>query len=203
MNIIQKSNKTHHLPLILASTSPFRKALLSKLDIAFTTASPDIDEQAFNNESPEQLVYRLAQSKAEAVASQFPDSLIIGSDQVAVLDGNILGKPGDFDHAFIQLSNASGKTVKFLTGLTLLNSHTHHKQTSVETFSVTFRNLSETQIKNYLYKEKPYNCAGSFKSENLGMVLFSKMHGNDPNTLIGLPLIKLVDMLKNEGVEII
>jgi len=187
--------------LVLASTSPFRKEILNKLGIAFETAAPDIDESAIDNEMPEQLVRRLAELKAKAVAEIYPKHLIIGSDQVAIIDGKILGKPHNHERAVEQLSNASGKTVRFLTGLCLYNSATGISQTETVPFDVVFRELSASQIENYLLAEKPYNCAGSFKSEALGITLFEKLLGDDPNTLIGLPLIRLVAMLENENIQ--
>ena len=190
------------MKLVLASTSPFRKELLQRLDIPFDTASPDIDESAQPGETPEQLVARLSEQKAKAVAEQFPDALVIGSDQVATLDDNIIGKPGNHENAVKQLKNASGRNVVFFTGLCLLNTRTGNTQIEVAPFSVTFRNLSEQKIDSYLKKEQPYNCAGSFKSEGLGIILFDKMEGDDPNSLIGLPLIHLVSMLKNEGINV-
>ena len=186
--------------LVLASTSPFRKAILEKLGLEFDTSSPDVDETPLENESPEQLVERLSILKAQAVSKKFPDSLIIGGDQVAVIDNKILGKPGNHDNAVIQLKNASGKRVTFLTGLCLLNSTTGNYQVEVVPFHVVFRDLTDLQIENYLIKEQPYNCAGSFKSEALGICLFEKLEGDDPNTLIGLPLIRLTRMLETEGV---
>ncbi len=189
--------------LVLASTSPFRKALLEKLQLEFTTDSPDIDESRLDGESPEQLVARLAEQKAMAVAQRHPDSLIIGSDQVAVNDGQILGKPGSHDKAVAQLASASGKRVTFLTGLCLYNSATGDSQVEVAPFGVVFRELDKTQIENYLRAEQPYNCAGSFKSEAMGIALFERLEGEDPNTLIGLPLIRLVRMLEAEGVRVI
>lgn len=190
-------------PLVLASTSPFRKALLEKLGIPFATASPAVDETPARDETPEQLVNRLAVAKAQAVAGQFPNALIIGSDQVAVIEGQILGKPGSHDKAVQQLRQASGKTVTFLTGLCLYNSRTDHTQRDVIPFKVHFRSLSDAQIENYLQREQPYNCAGSFKSEGLGITLFEKLEGDDPNSLIGLPLITLVKMLERENVQVI
>lgn len=189
--------------LILASTSPFRKAVLEKLGIPFSTESPDIDETSLENETPEQLVKRLSVAKAQAVAEKLNEGLVIGSDQVAVIDGHILGKPGDHANAVKQLQFASGKTVTFLTGLCLYNAATKQHQVEVVPFNVVFRNLTEQQINNYLDKEQPYNCAGSFKSEALGITLFEKLEGEDPNTLIGLPLIRLVRMLENEGMAVI
>ena len=189
--------------LVLASTSPYRRELLERLGIPFETASPNIDETASPNETPEQLVERLAESKARAVAYDFPDTLIIGSDQVAVLDKKILGKPGNHQDAVQQLSNARGKKVLFLTGLCLFNTTTGNVQTSVDRFSVEFRELTASQIENYLQREKPYDCAGSFKSEGLGLSLFKKMEGDDPNALIGLPLITLINMMLVEGVDVL
>jgi MAF protein len=189
--------------LVLASTSPFRKQLLQKLGLDFVTDSPEIDESRLEGESPEQLVARLAEEKARAVAARQPESLIIGSDQVAVIDGEILGKPGSHDRAVAQLKAASGRRVTFLTALCLYNSTTGDSQLEVVPFGVVFRALSDTQIENYLKAEEPYNCAGSFKSEALGIALFEKLEGEDPNTLIGLPLIRLVRMLEAEGVRVI
>jgi len=191
------------MKLVLASTSPFRKELLQRLDIPFDTASPDIDESAQSGETPEQLVTRLSEQKARAVAKQFPEALVIGSDQVATLDGNIIGKPGNHDNAVKQLKNASGRKVVFYTGLCLLNTKTGIVQIEVVPFNVTFRKLTDQQINNYLRKEQPYSCAGSFKSEGLGIALFEKLEGDDPNALIGLPLIRLTYMLNKEDINII
>ncbi|WP_455198921.1 Maf family protein [Kaarinaea lacus] len=189
--------------LVLASTSPYRRELLQRLGLSFETISPNIDETASPDETPEQLVKRLAESKARAVAFDYPDSLIIGSDQVAVLNGDILGKPGNHENALEQLGNASGQEVIFLTGLCLLNTGSGNCQLAVEEFSVVFRKLSQEQIENYLQREKPYDCAGSFKSEGLGIALFEKMQGNDPNALIGLPMITLISMLFAEGLDVL
>lgn len=189
--------------LVLASTSPYRKALLEKLQVEFTTASPDIDESALPGESPEQLVARLAEAKAKAIADQFSHALIIGSDQVAVVDGKIAGKPGNHANAVAQLKRATGKRVIFLTGLCVYNTASQRSQVDVVPFSVIFRQLTETQIEHYLQREQPYNCAGSFKSEGLGIALFERLEGDDPNTLIGLPLIRLIRMLESEGFPIL
>jgi MAF protein len=187
--------------LILASSSIYRRQLLAKLGLAFDYISPNIDESPNSKESPQALVERLAQQKALAIAKDHPKHLIIGSDQVACLEQVILTKPGNFENAYRQLKHCSGKTVNFYTGLSLINSVNGNKQTATETFTVTFRQLSDTDIKNYLHREQPYDCAGSFKVEGLGICLFEKLSGNDPNSLIGLPLIKLIDMLHNEGVN--
>lgn len=193
----------NHLPsLVLGSTSPFRKTLLEKLGIPFTTASPNIDEQVIADENAQQLVSRLAEEKAKAVAATHPNALIIGSDQVATINGLIVGKPGNRAKAIEQLMQASGKKITFHTGLCLYNSHTQHSQLCCEPFHVYFRPLERVQIERYLDIEQPYNCAGSFKSEGLGIALFQKLEGDDPNSLIGLPLIRLIDMLANEGLSV-
>ena len=196
------------MSLILASSSPFRKELLTKLGLDFSTHAPDIDESRKDGETPEQLVYRLAEEKAAEVAKT-QSGLIIASDQVATLgsgtqvDDKILTKPHTHENAIEQLQQSSGNTVTFVTSLTLLNTNTGNIQTVIENFKVIFRVLSDEQIDNYLKKEQPYNCAGSFKSEALGISLFERLEGNDPNTLIGLPLIQLIKMLEHEGVDIL
>lgn len=194
---------SHSLPLVLGSTSPFRRKILKKLNLHFETAAPDIDESAKNNENPQQWVLRLAQEKAKAVAAQFPRHLIIGSDQLAVVNDVVLGKPGDHEIAVRQLQQTSAQTVHFYTGLCLYNSMTGNLQSEVVPFDVVFRELSTQQINHYLKAEQPYQCAGSFKSEGLGIALFERLIGDDPNTLIGLPLIRLIRMLENEGVEVL
>ncbi|MBS1202894.1 MAG: septum formation inhibitor Maf, partial [Chromatiaceae bacterium] len=175
-------------PLVLASTSPFRRALLERLGLPFTTAAPEVDETRRPEEPPQVLVLRLAESKARAVAPEHPGALIIGSDQVACIDGQVIGKPGGRDAAIAQLQRASGKTLMFHTGLCLLNSATGRAQTLVEPFQVHFRPLTLERINGYLDREQPYNCAGSFKSEGLGIALFERLEGEDPSALIGLPL---------------
>ncbi|WP_456378658.1 Maf family protein [Thiolapillus sp.] len=190
------------LELVLGSTSPFRKELLEKLGLPFSTAAPDIDESPLPDEAPHSLVQRLAREKAEAVAQQYPQALIIGSDQVACLDGQILGKPGNRENAIAQLGAMSGKSVRFHTGLCLYNSKSGNTQVLCEDFLVHFRNIGSDQIERYVAAERPFNCAGSFKSEGLGITLFRKLEGDDPNTLIGLPLIRLVDMLAQEGIKL-
>ena len=190
------------LPLILGSTSPFRAEILQKLCVSFDTAAPDIDESSQDNETPTQLVERLSICKAKKVAEAHPAALIVGSDQVACVEQQILGKPHTYEKAVEQLRFLSGKTVSFHTGLCLFNSETGNTQSTVEVFKVHFRTLSDDQIERYLQNEQPYNCAGSFKSEALGISLFKKLEGDDPNTLIGLPLIRLVEFLSNEGLQI-
>lgn len=192
------------LPLVLASSSPWRKQLLDRLQLPFSCDSPDVDETPLDEETPEALVSRLAERKARAVAEKHPDALIIGSDQVAVSPaGEILGKPGGVENAVAQLMACSAHRVTFLTGLCLLNSRTGRTQLTTEAFHVHFRTLSESQVRGYIDKEQPLQCAGSFKSEGLGIALFSRMEGEDPNTLIGLPLIRLVAFLENEGVSVL
>ena len=189
--------------IVLGSSSPFRKALLEKLDLSFDCDSPDIDETPLKGEHPKDMVARLAKAKAEAIAERHPQSIIIASDQCATLDGEIIGKPGDHENAVKQLQNASGRTVTFYTSLCVFNAGTNQYEETVEPFYVYFRDLEEQQIENYLKKEEPYNCAGSFKSEGLGIALFERLEGNDPNTLIGLPLIQLIKMLERFHVEVI
>jgi septum formation protein len=196
-------SKEQQRQLVLASTSPFRRELLAKLALPFETADPSIDETSLENETPEELVTRLAHAKAKAVAGHFEDALIIGSDQVAVIDGQILGKPGNHDRATQQLKAAAGRLVTFYTGLCVLDTATGRSEALCEPFSVHFRQLTDRQIDHYLIKEEPYNCAGSFKSEGLGIALFRKLEGDDPNTLVGLPLIRLVELLEKSGIEVL
>lgn len=187
--------------LLLASSSPYRRELLAKLQLAFDWDSPDIDENPNIGELPEHLVLRLASAKAITLASKYPEHLIIGSDQVAVFDHKIIGKPGNHETAFTQLKTFSGNRIIFYTGLCLFNPKTKTSYTQVETYAVHFRHLTDNQIDDYLQREKPYDCAGSFKSEGLGISLFQSMEGRDPNSLIGLPLMALVDLLEKEGVH--
>jgi len=191
------------MKLILASSSPYRKKLLDQLQLNFAVAVPDIDETPKPGESPQRLVERLAIDKAKAVAGNHPGSLVIGSDQVAVHDKEIVGKPRDHQDAVEQLRFASGKSITLYTGLALINSDSGKLQSIVEPFTIHFRQLTEEQIANYLKKDQPYNCAGSVKSESLGVALFERFEGDDPNSLIGLPLIRLVRMLENEGVNVL
>ncbi|WP_133245531.1 Maf family protein [Pelagibaculum spongiae] len=191
--------KNNRLRLVLASSSAYRKALLEKLVSDFETASPQFDETLTTNESVKAAVGRLAQGKAQSLNNRFANSLIIGSDQLAYCDGQILGKPGNHQNATQQLLSVSGKEVIFYTGLCLLNTQTGQAQVSVETFHVGFRQLDEAEIDRYLKKDQPYDCAGSFKCESAGISLFRYMRGDDPNTLVGLPLIRLCEMLRQEG----
>ena len=189
--------------LILASSSVYRRELLERLRIPFEIESPDIDETALAGETPEATSMRLAQAKALKVADSHPDALVIGCDQVAVLDGVQIGKPYTFNKAFAQLKAMRGRTVVFHSALCLYNGKTGRMQAECVPYSVTFRNYTDATIANYLEKEQPYHCAGSAKSEGLGIILIAAMEGRDPNALIGLPLIALVSMLEEEGVEIV
>lgn len=186
-------------PIVLASTSPFRRSLLEKLGLPFITAAPQVDETPRTGEDARQLVTRLAQAKAQALKEHYPAHLIIGSDQVCVLNNQIAGKPHTEENAVQQLLQARGTIVTFYTGLALYNSQNGQLQTLCEPFDVHFRHLSEEEIRRYVQKEQPLQCAGSFKSEGLGITLFNRLEGKDPNTLIGLPLISLCEMLRNEG----
>lgn len=188
--------------LVLASSSPWRRQVLDKLGLPYRTKHPDIDETPIPTEAPADLVARLALEKAQAVAPTFKNALVIGCDQVAVLDDQIIGKPGTHERARQQLKSASGRTLTFLTGLCLLNTATGQHQLAVVPYHVHFRPLSDQLIEGYLQHEQPYNCAGSFKSEAGGIVLFERLEGDDPNALIGLPLIELVRMLEQEGVNV-
>ncbi|KPY27459.1 septum formation inhibitor Maf [Pseudomonas syringae] len=188
--------------LLLASSSSYRRELLARLRLPFTCRSPDIDESRRPNEAAFDLVQRLAREKAQALAAEHPHHLIIGSDQVAVLDEQVLGKPHSFERALEQLTAASGKSVTFLTGLALLNSSTGECQVDCVPFTVHMRELDRASIERYLHAEQPYDCAGSFKAEGLGVSLFRSTEGSDATSLIGLPLIRLVDMLIKEGLSV-
>lgn len=187
------------MQLVLASTSPYRRDLLNRLQVPFETFAPDLDESPLEGETPQQTATRLAEAKARAAANRYPDALIIGSDQVATLDGMQIGKPHNHENATRQLKTMRGRSVVFNTALSLYNSKTGAIQTRMVPFTVTFRDLGDDEIERYLAKEQPYNCAGSAKSEGLGIALIAKMEGDDPNALIGLPMIALIDMLRNEG----
>lgn len=189
-------------PLLLASSSPYRKTLLNRLGLPFTCASPDIDETPHQGESADVLATRLAESKARALAPRFPGHWIIGSDQVACLpDGSLLSKPGDHKQATKQLLQSSGHRVLFLTGVALLDSDSGKLESHCEPYSVLFRLLTAEEIEAYLLREQPYDCAGSFKMEGLGISLFEALEGRDPNSLVGLPLIALNDMLRHWGLN--
>ena len=192
--------------LLLASSSIYRRELLTRLQLPFICHSPDIDESQLPNETPRALVERLAVSKARALAQSYPEHIIIGSDQVAVLDQQIIGKPLHAEGAFKQLRAASGRSVTFLTALAIIDTrktnNTPKEQVDCVPFTVHFRTLSDAQILRYIDQEQPFDCAGSFKSEGLGVSLFQATEGTDATSLVGLPLIRLCDMLNNCGIAI-
>ncbi|MEO6422298.1 MAG: Maf family nucleotide pyrophosphatase [Candidatus Nitrotoga sp.] len=196
-------NFSNNQQLVLASTSIYRSELLGRLKIPFQIAAPDIDETPQPGESAKQVAWRLSREKASAVAIHYPDALIIGSDQVALLGEQQLGKPLTHENAVLQLRTMRGQSVNFYTALTLLNTRNDEFQTEMAINCVNFLNFSDDEIESYLRKEQPYNCAGSAKSEGLGIALISRMEGEDPTALIGLPLIQLVSMLKKQGVSIL
>ncbi len=189
--------------LVLASTSPYRRELLGRLGLPFEVANPQTDETPLPGETPTATALRLSEAKARAVALQYPDALIIGSDQVAVMDGRVFGKPGTHARAVEQLRTLSGKTVNFFTGLCVLNTKTGEAEVRGIPTLVGFRNLDDAEIENYLRREPAYNCAGSAKSEGLGIALLSRIHGDDPNALVGLPLIALCDLLRKHGMTVL
>ncbi|MDF7666353.1 Maf family protein [Orbaceae bacterium ESL0727] len=187
------------MQIILASTSPSRKKLLNKLRIPFTAVPPICDETPLMGETAEQLVLRLSKIKAQSLVASYPNSLIIGSDQVGLLDGNIIGKPHTMDNARKQLQQSSGKTLQFFTGLTVINTQTAQSVTLCEPFKVTFRQLTASEIDAYLVKEQPLQCAGSFKCDELGITLFAKLEGNDIDSLVGLPMLQLNKIMIEMG----
>ena len=189
------------MQLVLASTSRYRRELLSRLGLPFDVAAPNVDETSLPGEAPSQTALRLAESKARAIAGQYPDSLIIGSDQVLMLHKEQLGKPGNFANAFIQLKKMQGNAMVFHTALCLLNSRSGQVQLRDIPTTIHVRALSDVQIESYLNKEQPYDCAGSARAEGLGIALIARYDTSDPNALIGLPLIALTEMLYNEGVD--
>ena len=189
-------------PLILGSTSRYRKELLTRLRIPFETASPDVDETPHSNESPKDLALRLALAKARAVALKYPEAVVIGSDQVADLEGTPLGKPGNHANAILQLQRMRGKTVIFQTALSVVCIATGYERTDLAEVKVKFRDLSDAEIETYLRAEEPYDCAGSAKSEGLGISLLDAIDNDDPTALIGLPLIRTCQMLREAGVKL-
>ncbi len=195
---MQKLQRT----LILGSTSPFRKELLERFNLEFITDSPDIDETPLKNETAEDYVKRLSLEKANVVAKRHPDALIIASDQCSILNDVIRGKPGNHQNAVQQLTESSGQRVSFLTGLCLYDSSDESYQLDLVPFHVDFRELNQEEIESYLRAEEPYSCAGSFKSEGLGITLFKRLQGDDPTALIGLPLIRLSEMLRDKGINL-
>lgn len=189
--------------LILGSTSVYRRELLSRLRIPFDVEAPHVDESSLPGETPLVLAQRLALSKAQAVAARFPDCVVIGSDQVADLDGKALGKPGNFERALAQLQEMRGKTVVFQTALAVVCQDTGFCQQDVAPVRVTFRHLTDDEITHYLHAEEPYDCAGSAKSEGLGIALLEKIDNDDPTALVGLPLIRTAAMLRAAGIPLL
>jgi len=189
--------------LVLASTSKYRRELLARLGLPFEVASPHVDETALANEAPQDTAKRLAEAKARAVAQRYPQAVVIGSDQVAVLEGVPLGKPGNHANALRQLKSMRGREVAFHTALCLCHAATGQAQTRVVPFYVRFRDYTDAQIERYLQLEQPYDCAGSARCEGLGIALIAEMRGTDPNALIGLPLIALTEMLAALGISVL
>jgi septum formation protein len=189
--------------IVLASTSEYRRGLLARLGLPFEVASPHVDETALPNEAPPDTARRLAEAKARAVVARFPQAIIIGSDQVAVLGQVTLGKPGDHANAVRQLRAMRGKEVVFHTALCLCDAASGRAQTRVVPYYVRFREYSDAQVEHYLQREQPYDCAGSARCEGLGIALIAEMRGDDPNALVGLPLIALTEMLAAQGVSVL
>jgi septum formation protein len=205
---MSKDNLPPHLPasgrqLILGSSSRYRKELLSRLHIPFEVAAPEVDETPNSHEAPKDLALRLALAKARAVAHQYPEAVVIGSDQVADLDGLPLGKPGNHANAVLQLQRMRGKTVIFQTALSVICLATGFEQTDLAAVRVTFRDLTDDEIESYLKAEEPYDCAGSAKSEGLGIALLAAIDNDDPTALVGLPLIRTCHMLRAAGVKLL
>jgi septum formation protein len=191
------------MDIILASTSPYRKHLLQRLQIAFSCKAPETDETPLPNELPATLAERLARAKAQSLRATYPDALIIGSDQVASINGHAMGKPGTHEAATAQLRASSGREVLFHTAIALYCARRELEWFHVELYSAHFRHLSDESIENYLRREQPYDCAGSFKCEGLGIALFEKLQGNDPTSLEGLPLIALSNLLRRAGLDVL
>ncbi len=190
-------------PVILGSTSRYRKELLSRLRIPFEVAAPEVDETPFKDEAPAELALRLALAKAKAVAQKFPHAVVIGSDQVADLEGTPLGKPGNHPNAVLQLQRMRGKTVIFQTALSVVCLETGFEKTDIAAVKVKFRHLTDAEIEAYLLAEEPYDCAGSAKSEGLGIALLDAIENDDPTALVGLPLIRTCQMLSAAGVKLL
>ena len=189
--------------IVLASSSPYRREILQRINLSFVCHSPDIDESLMDGETANEVVARLSLNKAKAVAAHYPDALIIGSDQVADNQGAILGKPGNFDNALLQLRQMSGACITLYSGVVLYDSANQQFQSAVEPFVVEFRNLNDQLITRYLHAEQPFDCCGSLKAEGVGIALLKRLSGDDPNALIGLPLIRLIEMLNQVGVELV
>lgn len=192
----------HLSQLVLASTSAYRKALLQRLGLPFTAFAPVVDESRRAGEAPADMVIRLAREKAQAAAVRFPAAVIISADQVATLGSEVLGKAGNFQRAAEQLTLMRGRAVVFLTGICVLDARQGSEQVDCVPYTVHMRNYTDEEVQTYLLREQPYDCAGSFKSEGLGIALFEKMSGDDPTALIGLPLIRLTRMLAGVGMNV-
>jgi septum formation protein len=198
-----KTKGNGHRALVLGSTSRYRRALLERLGMPFVAVAPDVDENARPGETPAATALRLSEAKARAVAGRFDDALVIGSDQVADCDGRPIGKPGDRMRAFAQLRELSGRTVVFHTGVALVDTRSGRCGSALVDVTSTFRTLTDIEIATYLDREQPYDCAGSVRSEALGIVLFERIASDDPTALIGLPLIALTGLLRAEGVDVL
>jgi septum formation protein len=194
---------TAHRNLILGSTSVYRRELLARLHVPFTVQSPHVDETPLPGECPADLAQRLALAKARAVAARFPDCVVIGSDQVADLDGEPLGKPGNHQRAVAQLQRMRGKTVIFQTAVAVVCVQSDFEQLDLAPVKVTFRKLTDAEIEHYLLAEQPYDCAGSAKSEGLGIALLERIDNDDPTALVGLPLIRTSAMLRAAGIPLL
>jgi septum formation protein len=201
--MVAKTTTNRHPPLILASTSRYRRALLAQLGMPFDVASPEVDETPLPDEAPRATALRLSEAKARAVAARHADALVIGADQVADFDGRPIGKPGDYANAFAQLRVLSGQTVVFHTGVALCDAASGRCSSRLVDVTSVFRVLADAEIDNYLRREQPFDCAGSVRSEALGIALFERIESSDPSALIGLPLIALVDLLRAEGVAVL
>jgi septum formation protein len=199
----EASVPARHRPLVLGSTSPYRRELLSRLKLAFETAVPEVDETPLPDEPPLELACRLALAKARAVAVQFPEAVVIGSDQVADLAGEPLGKPGTHERAVAQLRRMRGQTVMFHTAVAVVCAASGFEQLEVGPVRVTFRNFSDAEIESYLLAEQPYDCAGSARSEGLGVALLDAIDSDDPTSLVGLPLIRTCRMIRAAGVKVL
>jgi septum formation protein len=193
----------HNPPIVLASTSRYRREQLTRLGVAFEVAAPGVDETPRPGETPRATALRLAEAKARAVADGRRDALVIGSDQVAECDGEPVGKPGTHERALAQLARLSGRTVVFHTGVALVNAATGRARVECVDVASTYRTLSGSAIERYLLREQPYDCAGSVRSEGLGIALFERIVSDDPSALVGLPLISVARMLRDEGVDVL
>jgi len=192
-----------HRPLVLGSTSPYRRELLSRLHLEFQVAAPDVDETPLPGETPQGVAVRLALAKAKSVAAKFPDAVVIGSDQVADMDGEPLGKPGNHDNAVAQLRRMRGRTLVFQTAVSVVCLASGFEQSDLAPVKVKFRSLTDDEIEAYLLAERPYDCAGSARSEGLGIAILDAIESDDPTALVGLPLIRTCRMIRAAGVKVL